>query len=265
MEDRIRIKGNVPAAISRREWIIAMNSSFVEIIRELPQADIPIEGVRSYISQADSHQILFMEFERDIEIPEHSHGAQWGIVVNGEMELTIEGKTETYKKGDSYYIPEGRIHSARIKAGYSDITFFAEPRRYKEKGVSRGDISVKNVDHIVLTVTNLQRTCKFYSDVLGMEVIEFGNGRRALKFGRQKINLHEYGKELEPKASNAVPGTADICLITETPLSIFIDHLERKGIDIIEGPIGRTGAVGKIESIYIRDPDGNLVEVANYI
>ncbi len=241
-----------------------MNSPFVEIIRELPQADIPIEGVRAYISQADSHQVLFMEFEKDIEVPEHSHGAQWGIVVSGEMELTIEGETGTHKKGDSYYIPEGAIHSARIKAGYADITFFAEPRRYKEKITRGGDISVKNIDHIVLTVTDIQRTCAFYSDALGMEVIEFGNGRRALRFGRQKINLHEYGKELDPKASKAVPGTADICLITETPLPVLVRHLEKKGIDIIEGPVGRTGATGKIESIYIRDPDGNLVEVSNY-
>ncbi|NOY23840.1 MAG: cupin domain-containing protein, partial [Acidobacteria bacterium] len=101
-----------------------MNSSFAEIIRELPEADIPLEGVRAYISQADSHQILFMEFERDVKVPEHSHGAQWGIVLNGEMELAIDGETKKYIKGDSYFIPEGRMHSARIKAGYADITFF---------------------------------------------------------------------------------------------------------------------------------------------
>ena len=242
-----------------------MKRLFPEIVKGLPEADIPIDGVNAYISQSDSHQILFMEFKKDIEIPEHSHGAQWGIVVNGEIELTIDGRRKIYKKGDGYFIPEGTIHSAKIKTGYSDITFFAEPTRYKKKRTSKEDISMTNIDHIVLTVKDVQRTCAFYTDVLGMEVIEFGNGRRALRFGRQKINLHEYGKELEPKASNAAPGTADICLITETPLSVFIRHLKRKGIDIIEGPIERTGAVGKIESIYIRDPDGNLVEVANYI
>jgi len=202
--------------------MLSNKENFPDCIKRLPEANIPIEGVKAYISQADSHQILFMEFEKDIDIPEHSHGAQWGIVVSGEIELTIEGKTETYKKGDSYYIPEGGVHSAKIKAGYADITFFAEPRRYKEKNASGGDISVKNIDHIVLTVTDIQRTCAFYSDVLGMEVIEFGNGRKALKFGKQKINLHEHGKEFEPKAANAGPGTTDICLITEVPISLLI-------------------------------------------
>lgn len=239
-------------------------SVFPKHIRALPEADIPVKGVRAYLSQADTHQILFMEFERDIDVPEHSHGAQWGIVLDGEIELTIAGKTETYNKGDRYFIPEGELHSARIRAGYSDITFFAEPHRYAKKRASRDDVCVNNIDHIVLTVRDIQKTCEFYSDALGMEVIEFPNGRKALRFGRQKINLHEYGKEFEPKALHSAPGTADICLITETPISIFVSHLERQGIDVIGGPVERTGASGKIESIYIRDPDGNLVEVSNY-
>ena len=241
-----------------------MRKSFSEIIKELPEADIPIDGVNAYISQADTHQILFMEFEKDIEVAEHSHGAQWGIVITGEIELTIEGNKQLYKQGDSYFIPKGTIHSATIKAGYSDVTFFAEPSRYKKKKSSSRSISIENIDHIVLTVKDIQRTCKFYIEALGMNVIEFGNGRKALKFGKQKINLHEYGKEFEPKAVSAAPGTTDICLITDTPISIFISHLEKKGIDIIDGPVERTGAKGKIESIYFRDPDGNLVEVSNY-
>jgi len=241
-----------------------MRKSFPEIIIGLPEADIPIEGVNAYISQGDSHQILFMEFENDIEIPEHSHGAQWGVVVNGEIELTINGNKQLYKKGDSYFIPEGIIHSAKIKAGYSDITFFNEPSRYKKKNLSKNSISIENIDHIVLTVKDIQRTCKFYAEALGMNVVEFGKRRKALKFGKQKINLHEYGKEFELKTVSAAPGTADICLITETPISILISNLEKMGIDILDGPVERTGAIGKINSIYFRDPDGNLVEVSNY-
>ncbi|NOY59517.1 MAG: VOC family protein [Calditrichaeota bacterium] len=241
-----------------------MRKSFPEIIKGLPEADIPVDGVSAYISQGDLHQILFMEFENDIEIPEHSHGAQWGIVVTGEIELTVDGKKKLYKKGDKYFIPDGTIHSAKIKAGYSDITFFDEASRYKKKKVSKQSISIENIDHIVLTVKNIQRTCNFYAEALGMNVIEFGKGRKALYFGKQKINLHEYRKEFEPKAVGAAPGTTDICLITETPISILISHLEKTGIDIIDGPVERMGAIGKINSIYFRDPDGNLVEVSNY-
>lgn len=110
-----------------------MSKSFPELIQKLPAADIPIEGVSAYLSQGDTHQILFMEFENDIEIPEHSHSAQWGIVVTGEIELTVDSKKGLFKQGDQYFIPEGTIHSAKIKAGYSDITFFAEANRYKKK------------------------------------------------------------------------------------------------------------------------------------
>jgi len=238
--------------------------SFPQIIRNLPAADIPIDGVNAFISQSDSHQILFMEFDNNIEVPDHSHGAQWGIVVAGEIELTIEGTKRTFKKGESYFIPEGTIHSAKISGGYSDVTFFDEPCRYNKRKTTQNTISIDCIDHIVLTVKSIQRTCKFYSEALGMNVLEFGKGRKALTFGKQKINLHEYGKEFEPKAVHACTGATDICLISETPIAIFISHLEKIGIDIIDGPTERTGATGTINSIYFRDPDGNLVEVSNY-
>ncbi|NGQ96916.1 VOC family protein [Brevibacillus sp. SYP-B805] len=126
-------------------------------------------------------------------------------------------------------------------------------------------MKISHLDHFVLTVKDLEATCRFYAEVLGMEVVTFGGGRKALKFGSQKINLHEAGKEFEPKALCPTPGSADICFITETPLSDVIQHLTSRGVTIIEGPVERTGAVGKIRSVYLRDPDHNLVEISNYV
>jgi catechol 2,3-dioxygenase-like lactoylglutathione lyase family enzyme len=97
-----------------------------------------------------------------------------------------------------------------------------------------------------------------------MEVIEFGSGRKALLFGNQKINLHQKGKEFEPKAATPTPGSADLCFISETPTSEVMEELVLKNIDIIEGPVERTGATGKIISVYFRDPDHNLIELSNY-
>src|SRR5215510_11302816 len=125
-------------------------------------------------------------------------------------------------------------------------------------------IKIDRFDHIVLTVANLEATCDFYRRVLGMEVVGFGIGRTALHFGKQKINLHQQGREFEPKADKPMPGSADVCLISATPLAEVIDHLKNQHVAILEGPITRTGAVGSIESVYFRDPDGNLIEVSNY-
>ncbi len=121
------------------------------------------------------------------------------------------------------------------------------------------------IDHIVLTVTSIEKTVRFYCHILGMEEITFGKGRKALRCGHQKINLHETGKEFEPKALTPLPGSADICFIIETPLKVAIEELKRHQIEIIEGPIEKTGAQGKIISIYVRDPDQNLVEISNYL
>ena len=121
---------------------------------------------------------------------------------------------------------------------------------------------VVSLDHLVLTVRNIEATCDFYGKVLGMEVVALGEGRKALSFGSQKINLHEWGKEFDPKAWNPTPGSADLCLLTDTPLSAFIEHLKNLGVPILVGPVARTGAVGPIRSVYIRDPDKNLIEVA---
>ncbi len=108
-------------------------SIFPEPILNLPEADIPLGGLKAYLSQSTDHQIIFMEFENDVELPDHSHGSQYGIVLEGQIELTINGKTIIYSKGDRYFIPKGIIHSGKIFAGYADITFFNEKDRYNKK------------------------------------------------------------------------------------------------------------------------------------
>ena len=125
-------------------------------------------------------------------------------------------------------------------------------------------MKIDRLDHLVLTVKDIEKSCQFYSQVLGMQRISFAQGRQALKFGNQKINLHEYNKEFEPKALKPTPGSADLCLITEAALSEVIQHLDSCQVDIIQGPVKRTGAMGPITSIYIRDPDQNLIEIATY-
>lgn len=127
--------------------------------------------------------------------------------------------------------------------------------------------TIDRIDHVVLTVQDIDATCDFYARALGMTVETFGDSntkRIALRFGRQKFNLHRAGREFEPKAKTPVPGSADFCLITETPLDDVIAYLKSCGVTIEEGPVPRTGATGKIRSVYLRDPDGNLVEIANY-
>ncbi len=125
-------------------------------------------------------------------------------------------------------------------------------------------ISIDGLDHLVLTVADIEKTCDFYRKVLNMEVVTFGDNRKALVFGNQKFNLHQAGKEFEPKAVQPTPGSADICLITSTPITDVIDRLKHLGVPVEEGPVPRTGANGPIISVYIRDPDQNLVEIANY-
>lgn len=123
---------------------------------------------------------------------------------------------------------------------------------------------IDRIDHFVLTVRDVARTCDFYERALGMQREVFGEGRTALKFGTQKINLHLAGKELEPKAAHPTPGGGDFCLITMTPIEDVVRHLEAAGVEIELMPSPRTGATGPITSVYFRDPDANLVEVAVY-
>ncbi len=125
------------------------------------------------------------------------------------------------------------------------------------------EIEMECLDHLVLTVADVEATCRFYGEVLGMSRVVFGEGRRALQFGRQKINLHQHGHEFEPRAAKPTPGSADLCFITAAPLVEVIARLETLGVELIEGPVRRTGATGPIQSVYLRDPDGNLLEIAN--
>jgi len=126
-------------------------------------------------------------------------------------------------------------------------------------------VRIDRLDHLVLTVADIDATVDFYTRVLGMEAVTFGAGRTALAFGRSKINLHRAGHEFEPKAHRPTPGSADLCLIAEGPLERVIEDLAAHGVPIEEGPVERTGATGPIRSVYFRDPDLNLIEVSTYI
>ena len=126
------------------------------------------------------------------------------------------------------------------------------------------DLAVEALDHLVLTVADIDTTCAFYERVLGMTPVTFASGRRALAFGDQKINLHQAGAEFEPKAVRPTPGSADLCLLVSGPIGAVVEHLAAQSVELEEGPVGRTGARGQITSVYLRDPDGNLMEVATY-
>src|SRR5215207_5956728 len=126
-------------------------------------------------------------------------------------------------------------------------------------------MQIEGLDHLVLTVADVGRTRDFYERVLGMEPVVFGEGRHALAFGAQKINLHEAGREFEPKAAAPTPGSADLCFWTQTQLDGVIEHLQEAEIVVEQGPVRRTGATGPITSVYFRDPDGNLLEVSGLL
>ncbi|SEL20225.1 VOC family protein [Nonomuraea pusilla] len=123
---------------------------------------------------------------------------------------------------------------------------------------------IERLDHLVLTVADIEVTTDFYSRVLGMEAVTFGEGRTALRFGTTKINLHRAGHEFEPKAHRPTPGSADLCLITADPLDQVMEELARHAVPVEEGPVERTGATGPILSVYFRDPDHNLLEISTY-
>jgi catechol 2,3-dioxygenase-like lactoylglutathione lyase family enzyme len=125
-------------------------------------------------------------------------------------------------------------------------------------------VRIDRLDHLVLFVTDIDQTIDFYTRVLGMEAVTFDGGRRALRFGRAKINLHPVDRVPEQHPARPVPGAGDFCLITDTPPDEVVAHLAESGVEVLEGPSARTGATGPITSVYFHDPDGNLVEVSSY-
>ena len=126
-------------------------------------------------------------------------------------------------------------------------------------------MEVTRLDHLVLTVADIDVSAEFYCKALGMQRVEFGGGRTALTFGQQKINLHKAGAEFSPHARQPMPGSGDLCFVTEMDLAEVEAHLDRHGVSIKEGPVARSGALGPIESLYFDDPDGNLIEVSRYL
>lgn len=126
-------------------------------------------------------------------------------------------------------------------------------------------MKVRRIDHVVLTVADVDRTLAYYERVLGMTAVSFGDGRRALAFGDQKLNLHQAGREFEPKALRPTPGAIDLCLVTDVPLDQVAAHLRSESVAIEHGPVDKVGARGPLRSLYFRDPDGNLIEVSNEV
>ena len=126
-------------------------------------------------------------------------------------------------------------------------------------------VLIDRLDHIVLTVASIENCCDFYRRVMGMQVVMFGEGRTALAFGRQKINLPLAGHEYQPHAHAPTPGSTDVCFITTTPLEQAMAHVRACGVEILQGPVDKTGAIGALRSFYFRDPDRNLIEISNYV
>ncbi|MDT8447483.1 MAG: VOC family protein [bacterium] len=123
---------------------------------------------------------------------------------------------------------------------------------------------IERLDHLVLTVRDLEASVAFYRDLLGMEEIEFGDGRRALGFGPHKINLHPIVSDINPRAAQPVAGSGDLCLVIQGSIKALISELDAQGVRIELGPVRRTGALGPLVSLYLRDPDENLVELSSY-
>lgn len=124
-------------------------------------------------------------------------------------------------------------------------------------------MKIESLDHLVITASDPAATVRFYTRVLGMTEQTFGSGRTALLFGSSKINVHQAGHEFEPKADVPTPGSADLCFLVSTPIADVVEQLHAAGVSIVEGPVTRTGATGPILSVYVRDPDGNLIELSN--
>lgn len=160
----------------------------------------------------------------------------------------------------SHFVNFARFHSRQISRVFKNLeTYLAS-----EESTYTDELRISHIDHIVLTVSDIDRTCSFYHNIFRMEILTFAEGRKALKFGRQKINLHTLAGGFFPRAKNPAPGSADVCLVTYLNMDLVLHELKTAGVPIEAGPVERTGADGKIVSVYVRDPDGNLIEISNY-
>lgn len=183
---------------------------------------------------------------------------------DGATELTFELDIEVNKLWLnllSPFINFSGYHSHQVKHIFNNLEKYL--RKHKDSYIHR--LQLSHLDHIVLTVKDIDASCRFYHNVLGMEIITFGEGRKAVKFGSQKINFHDAGNSFFPKAEKPLPGSTDLCFISHTSINQVVLELKSKNIDIIEGPIEKIGANGKMISVYFHDPDGNLIEISNYV
>ena len=207
------------------------------LVKGLPPS-APQRTHHLHIAESDSdlwERLLFRDYLRA-----HPDEAARYAALKRELAASFPDDREAYTQGKSQYIA-GVMASAR-------------------RGIS---VKIDRLDHLVLTVADIDATCAFYERILGMERVETG-GRTALRFGIQKINLHQVGHEFSPRAHQPTPGSADLCFISAMPLEEAESHLTACGVAVLQGPVERTGATGKIVSVYFRDPDQNLIEVSTY-
>jgi catechol 2,3-dioxygenase-like lactoylglutathione lyase family enzyme len=216
----------------------------------------------------------FPDFEVPSNFPKGS--AEERLFLNGVCKGMLESLTRqlTRRFGEVpddldetlYYIRNHRVlgNAFQLACTAATLDEFREQLRH----LRIGRPEVFRFDHFVLTVADIPRSVAFYTKMLGMREVTFtvdGETRAALKFGQHKINLHQAGHEFEPKANLPTPGSADLCFITDTPIDTVVAWLKWDGVPILEGPVRRTGATGPLDSVYFRDPDGNLIELANQV
>lgn len=164
-------------------------------------------------------------------------------------------------RGDFYIFRKGPLPSPQTPLPFPKL-MAQDAACAQDKPIPQSPMKVHRLDHLVLTVIDVDATSRFYTTVLGLEVVTFGANRKALAFGCQRIHLHQAGQELEPKAHRPTPGSADLCFLVSASMENLLAHVQRCGVEIILGPVRRTGAAGELESVYFRDPDLNLIEVA---
>lgn len=206
--------------------------------------------------------------------------AEGGVAIAGELyemseqqhrELLASEPPDLYE--GTIVLSDGSTASAMIyprdlieRRGYPDVSSYGGWAAYKAARFDAASITIDSLDHFVMTVRDPDATIAFYRDVLGMQPERFDSDRRiALKFGTQKINIHVSGREFEPKAEVALPGTADVCFLTSVPIDDVVTALRARNVAIVLGPVDKTGAQGKLRSVYVRDPDRNLVEISNLV